>query len=1256
MTTVIDAKHKGPHKALIRDILQPMTNDKLKTMWEENITETTDFALRDSLLEVMLQRGVRPETWIHRRDMEYGLYPDTDDPEFASRLLRKTEFAQLRSEASAEDTCTKSQTKFDTTPVQRLVARFLNPMTPYLGLLLDHGVGVGKTCSAVTVAETFLDVSPYNTVYILAPQAIADGFRKTIFDPSKLIPTTKEERRMTGEMWKSSQCTGMTYPRLAGMADSDSREELGKEVNKLVKKRYKIVGYLAFANWVKAKLDDIPAVITGVARKDKENQILMALFSDHLLIIDEAHNLRDMDESVADDTTVGDMTDAAEGKRLTPILKAILGVAEGLRLMLMTATPMYNTAPEILFLLNLLILNDTKDDSKFLKQRNIFTADGQFAEGGEALLTTQTRRYVSYMRGENPNTFPLRLTPPEHAGERFMTDYPVLSISRKEDEVNLTDMDKQIMGRLPLIVHEIDETVAGGKVCDMLDTHRNPKDNGGAVDVTDFILDQTMQAGNITYPDGAFGTRGWDANMKSETHTVGGQKVKQLVWIGRDSTMEAVFSKEGIRQHAPKIAAIIESITKAEGMSFVYSRYVLAGALPICVALELQGWCRVLADGTPAPLLKRAAAAKPKHFYILLTSDDSLSPGFKGGGLLQYATTFASPEQARLGTKVKAIIGSQVASEGLDLKCIREIHLLDGWYHLNRTEQIIGRGVRYCSHVLLPPELRNTLIYLHAVSVREYESADLYAYRLAVRKSQPIGRVSRLMKINAWDCMLNKDAILLADMPSRKIRDAQKREHPAYDVQDKPFTSFCDFMEDCEYVCGSRPLPAANIGSNRSTYTEDDFRRLFLEKEERLQDIFSSETAFPLKDIRTMVYGDMPWSIGAIGLREALGRLKIKRADGIYGTLILLNNYVVFQPEGVTDTQIPLAFRYGRAYGRLPRTIVPQRSHVLETNIPVVDKAPVRVEVDASVDVLRASALASLREWHAIVKRIVTEPSGKIVPPAGIPVDKFNGWRWVLHHFASLPETIPIACQWWIDNLWNWKQREAVFRDWSSRGLTTLNAEESMFASLFQPRELFHGRLSGYLVVDTDALELRTYCHLAGKAPEACTAVFKDDVNAAIGAVIDRKTDTGDIFGFLVRAEGNTVFKSVDKENGRMTGAECANASNLYHHVARIVLAHRGARKVAGTAILPLLLPDTPDTASSDAVHNARREYVKAQYEKTIAVLDPTMDTQHTSDMSLNQICPYLEFLLRWMEVKRLGGKRWFLSLVESARAGVKFK
>ena len=1253
MTTVIDSTHIGANPVLIRDILQPMTDIQLKTMWEEEIKASSDFALRDSLLEVMMERGVRPDTWIHRRDAEYGLYPDTDDPDFASRLIRKTEFAQLRSVASDEDTCTQSQKQFDTTPVQRLVSRFMNPMTPYLGLLLDHGVGVGKTCSAITVAETFLDVSPYNTVYILAPQAIADGFRKTIFDVSKLTPATAEETAMTGEAWKSSQCTGMTYPRLVEMAET--KEEIAKEAEKLIKKRYKIVGYLAFANWVKSKLDTIPAVITGVARKDKEKQILMSLFSDHLLIIDEANNLRDADAAEEDETSTAKATDAAEGKRLTPILKSILAVAEGMRLMLMTATPMYNTAPEILFLLNLLILNDTKDESKLLKQRDIFKADGQFAERGEALLTTNVRRYVSYMRGENPNTFPLRLTPPEHAGHTFMENYPILSISRKEDEVQLSETDKQIMEQLPLIVHEADETVAGKKILEILTQHRGSSEDGGAVEVSDFILDQTMQAGNITYPDGSFGTRGWEINMKSETNTVGTHKVKQLNWTNKDTTMESVFGLEGIRQHSPKISEIVESITAAKGMQFVYSRYVLAGALPICVALELQGWCRVLADGTPAPLLKRVLAGKPKHYYILLTSDDSLSPNFKG--LLQYATTFDNPDQARNGTKVKAIIGSQVASEGLDLKCIREIHLLDGWYHLNRTEQIIGRGVRFCSHVLLPPEERNTLIYLHAVSVAEYETADLYAYRLAVRKAQPIGRVSRLMKINAWDCMLNKEAILLADMPPRRVTDAQGRSEAAYDVKDKPFTSFCDFSEECEYICGSRPVPAVNVGANKSTYTESDFRRLFLEKQERLQDLFSTETAFPLKTIRELVYDDMPRSIGEIGLREALGKLRIKREDGIYGTLVLLNNYVVFQPEGVTDTKIPLAFRYGRAYGRLPRTIVPQRSRLLETDIPVVEKEAERVEVasDAATDVLREAALTSLHDWHALLRRMIAEPSGKIDPPLGFSKESFNGWRWLFHHFAALPETVPIACCWWMDNIWTWKEREAVFRNWSTRGLRSLKDDEAMYASVFQPRELFHGGLSGYLVYDTEKLALQTYCHVGSEAPSICTTVLQPDVDAAIGRPIHREKDTGTIFGFLVSKRDTVVFKTVDKEKGDLRGAECANTSNLKNHTNRITTIQDLIRKVAGAAIIPLLLADTAETASVETVRKERQEYVKRRFEATVADLNPRMDIQHTSDLSLKQICPYMEFLLRWMEVRKINGTHWFLSVVESARAGVKF-
>ena len=1270
--TVIRSTDQGANPFLMRDVFAPKPKEELIADWIQNIDSRENLAVRDTLVETMMRRGTRPDKWLRERDEELGLYPDIDDPDFASRLFRKTEFASLSSVSADEDTCIKSRQVFETTAVQRLVARFLHPSTPYRGLLLNHGVGVGKTCSAVTVAETFLEVMPYNTVYILAPQAIADGFKKTIFDVSKLVPATKQEFALTGERWKSPQCTGMTYLRLANVAASESREEIEKEVDKLVRRRYKIMGYLAFANWILKQFKKIPDVVKGQARKDKEREIIMNLFSDHLLIIDEAHNLRDAEADSADDEPdAAKLTDAAEGKKLTPILQDIVRIAEGMRVMLMTATPMYNTAPEIVFLLNILSVNDTKDEHSKLSVREIFNADGTFTADGEAKLTKVIKRYVSYMRGENPNTFPLRLTPPESGGTEFMAAYPTVSISRREGQVHLTETDKKIMQELPLVVTNVDEsTKVGDSLIRALSRNAIPTEEREmeASEVSDFILDQTMQMGNITYPNGLFGSRGWEGYMGEETLHVGGLKLRQFSWKplaqedGTVPSIDSVFGK-GLANHAPKIARIVESIQAAEGMSFVYSRYVKGGALPLGIALELMGWCRVLADGTPAPLLKRSGAPKPKHYYILLTSDDGLSPNFKG--LLSYATTFANTQEAE-GAKVKAIIGSQVASEGLDLKCIRELHLLDGWYHLNRIEQIEGRGVRFCSHVALPLEKRNCLIYLHAMNIPTYETADLYAYRLAVRKAQPIGRVTRLMKINAWDCMLNIDAILLKDLPSRRITDAKKRVYEEYDLRDKPYTSFCDFSDKCEYICGSAGLGAGSneLTANESTYKEIDFRRKFLEKQERLADLFSDFVALPLDLIKREVYDDIPWSIGSIGLREALGNLRIKREDGIYGTLILLNGYIVFQPDRVTDTRIPLAMRYGRAFGSLPRSFAPHRSILqsaaptfTEAPKPVLTKAPVKVSDDA----LRESALHSLRDWVVILDKVIATPVGDIDPPTGFTRDAFYGWRWLFNHFGSLPETKTIAYRWWADNMWSSKERAAVFNSWAVRAGSL--GDEQQFADLFKS-ELFNDRgLSGYIIYNTDTSAVEKYCYTKGQeedVPELCPSIYEGVVNTMIGSPVDRVSGAGPIFGMLVNKKGNVVFKSVNKlDRGSLDGAECTNTSNLLNHEHRIKLIQdtiRGAAldEAIKLTILPLLLGDADTDRVSDEQRKDIQEAVKKRFNPKAKAKNPDLKVAHVSHMSLKQSCPYMEFLLRWLDMKHVDGLRWFLSLVDAARAGVK--
>jgi len=169
-------------------------------------------AERDAIIAMMDEKEIFPSDWVHSRELKSGLYPDISDPKFSEQLYNKQEFFEARAAAisalEGTDPCNSSvENVFEISPIQRLVSRFLNPATPYNGMLLYHGVGVGKTCSAIRVAEEFLKVLPHSKVFIIVPQAISAGFKRTIFDPSRL--------KKVDSKWTSQQCTGMTYPDMA---------------------------------------------------------------------------------------------------------------------------------------------------------------------------------------------------------------------------------------------------------------------------------------------------------------------------------------------------------------------------------------------------------------------------------------------------------------------------------------------------------------------------------------------------------------------------------------------------------------------------------------------------------------------------------------------------------------------------------------------------------------------------------------------------------------------------------------------------------------------------------------------------------------------------------------------------------------------------------------------------------------------------------------------------------------------------------
>jgi len=88
------------------------------------------------------------------------------------------------------------------------------------------------------------------------------------------------------------------------------------------------------------------------------------------------------------------------------------------------------------------------------------------------------------------------------------------------------------------------------------------------------------------------------------------------------------------------------------------------------------------------------------------------------------AGTISQKERQRIvdaynNGKVDVLIITAAGSEGIDLKETENIFVLDPVWHPAGIEQIIGRGVRYKSHINLPPERR--VVHVYFLILKEYD-------------------------------------------------------------------------------------------------------------------------------------------------------------------------------------------------------------------------------------------------------------------------------------------------------------------------------------------------------------------------------------------------------------------------------------------------------------------------------------------------------------------------------------------------------
>lgn len=542
--------------------------------------------------------------------MLFKEYPDVDDDsEFYPINLNKREFYQNRQlyfdptqlsrekrEQIVREQC--NPTDFQLLPHQRFVGEYMRPRTPYHSLLLFHGLGSGKTASALTIAERFKEyVTERGTkIFVLGNKTSRIAFiNELLGDAVGNIYLAEEERNNPTAV---------------------------RRAKRKISKYYEFLGYLAFANHVNGHSKLRGGIGSRAIKKLREGDV-----SNSLIIIDEAHNV------IPKGTT---------DKLIFDALAKVLTKSKNVRLVLLTGTPIYDNPTEIVYLIHLLLRENIQDEDAIRRigktANTLFDSSTKLSSQGMAFLK-KAKGYVSYVKGFNALTFPKRVD----AGRPIPNVLKSLSVYR-----------------CWMSPHQVAGYVKA------LEEDRK----------TDWGLKQKAQyASMVVYPDGSYGADGF-------------KKYRGNFHFLKEKTLAT---------YSCKLSQLLGFIRGSPGPVFVHSVFVEKNGIDVIKKMLNVNGIRdyaVIKGKTPTLEAERIRA----RFSSKANKDGNL---------------------------IKILIGSEAVGEGMNLRNVRRVFIMEPHFNVSKIEQAIGRAIRHCSHVDLNPKDRKVVVFRMVASIRRLNRGPL---------------------------------------------------------------------------------------------------------------------------------------------------------------------------------------------------------------------------------------------------------------------------------------------------------------------------------------------------------------------------------------------------------------------------------------------------------------------------------------------------------------------------------------------------
>lgn len=770
----------------------------------------------------------------------------------------------------------KENSEFQLLPHQEIVKEYLNVYSPYRGLLLYHGLGSGKTCSSIAIAE---GLKTDKKVIVMTPASLKTNYvqelkqcgdiyfkinqhwvflsikqRELVYKLAEQFSIPKEYVDKKRGIWIMDQNKEPNYKTL----NKSDKISLNSQIHTMIQDKYQFIHY----NGLRDKK-------MNMLSKNKT----INPFSNKVIVIDEVHNLISM--------IVNKLKDKKQS--ISKQIYEYLLSAENCKIVMLSGTPIINYPNEIAILFNILRgyivtfiyklninVNNNKVNRDYFETifKSVTTMDYIDYKANNSILTITRNPFGFTNEGDKKirtdidmdyDMFQSKIESilEEHnitiisSNKEFYKALPddkdtfnSMFINQNMEFINHSLFKKRIIGlvsyfrsaqeKLMPIFNEKDDikyeyiNMSDYQLKEYIDVRTSErkkeqnlqrqlrKNKNKILDITsttyrifsrlfcNFVFPSEIKRpipnlknvaneeqidGNEEFDDEKDDLDDIKRKSKSEIMEEYMKEIKTALET-LQSNSEQFLSKTALQMYSPKYLKILENLNE-KGLHLLYSQFRTLEGIGIFRLVLLQnGYAEFKIQNTKLVEMNEEDMKKPK--FLLYTGTESsedkemMRNVFNGTWENLPPTLRQSIEKISSNNKngeiIKLFMITSSGAEGISLKNVKYVHIMEPYWHPVRTDQVIGRARRICSHEDLPPEERFVKVFMYLmqftneqlkqdiskdiinndVSIldkRKVLTTDEFLNEISIIKKQTNSSILQNVKEMSIDCVVNNKNI-----------------------------------------------------------------------------------------------------------------------------------------------------------------------------------------------------------------------------------------------------------------------------------------------------------------------------------------------------------------------------------------------------------------------------------------------------------------------------------------------------------------